>query len=157
MKIKIRKLVISLLLCLSAGTIGSVFTTPAINSWYADLIKPSFNPPNWLFGPVWTGLYILMGISLFLIWRKDLKKKNVRFAFWLFIMHLALNTLWSVIFFGAKNVTLAMFDIFILWLMIAALIYCFYEIDKKAAWLLVPYFFWVSFATLLNYSIWILN
>lgn len=152
-----KKLTISMLLCLGAGVIGSMFTTPAISGWYADLIKPIFNPPNWLFGPVWTGLYILMGLSLFLIWRKDLKNKNVRFAFWLFIMHLAFNTLWSIIFFGVKNIQLAFFDIFILWLMIVALIYCFYEIDKRAAWLLVPYFFWVSFATLLNYSLWVLN
>jgi len=154
---KLKKLAISLGLCLGAGFLGSLFTTSAIDTWYVNLNKPIFNPPNWLFGPVWTMLYILMGIALFLVWQKGLKNKNVRFAFWFFIMHLAFNTLWSIIFFGVKNIGLAMVDIAILWLMVLALLYFFYEIDKRATWLIVPYFLWISFASLLNYSIWILN
>jgi len=157
MKININKLSISLLLCLGAGFLGSLFTTPAIDTWYINLDKPIFNPPNWIFAPVWTTLYILMAFALLLIWQKNLKKKNVRFAFWLFIMHLAFNTLWSIIFFGLKNIALAMVDISILWVMVLALIYLFYEIDKRATWLLLPYFLWISFAALLNYCIWILN
>ncbi|MBU1202829.1 tryptophan-rich sensory protein [Patescibacteria group bacterium] len=153
----INKLFIAIVLCLSVGFLGSIFTTPAIDTWYNTLQKPDFNPPSWIFGPVWTTLYILMGIALFFVWQKGLKKRNVRFAFWLFIMHLVFNLFWSILFFGLKNIGLAMIDILVLWLMIIALIYSFCEIDKKAAWLLVPYFFWVSFAGALNYAIWLLN
>ena len=154
---QINKLFLSLLICIGIGFLGSVFTTPAINSWYVYLEKPIFNPPSWIFGPVWTILYILMGTALYLVWKKGLKHKNVRFAFWLFIMHLFFNFFWSVIFFGIKNIGLALVDIIVLWLMIFALISFFCEIDKRAGWLMIPYFLWVSFATVLNYSIWMLN
>lgn len=144
------KLIISILICQSAGLIGSVFTAPAIQGWYSNLIRPSFSPPNWLFGPVWTLLYILMGIAFYLIW----VKRGVSI---LFIIHLFFNALWSVLFFGLKNPLLALIDLIIIWLFILVLIISFYKIKKLAAWLLVPYLFWVSFAGALNLYIWVLN
>ena len=156
-KFDLLKLAAAILICLSAGAIGSIFTTPAIDSWYAQLIKPAFNPPNWIFGPVWTLLFVLMGIALYLVWQKGLKKKENKLAFWLFIVHLFFNTLWSILFFGLKNPGAAFGEIIFLWLFIIYLIFHFCNIDKKAAYLLFPYFLWVSFAALLNYSIWRLN
>src|SRR4030042_2496429 len=97
------KLIISVLVCLSAGFIGSVFTTPAIPTWYATLNKPFFNPPNWIFAPVWTLLYLSMGIGAFLIWEKGFKKKEVRIALLIFALQLALNIKWSFLFFGFKS------------------------------------------------------
>lgn len=151
------KLLLSIGLSLGAGLIGSLFTFSAIPTWYATLNKPSFNPPNYLFGPVWTTLYILMGIALYLVWRKGLRKKSIRFAFSLFLIHLVVNSLWSIVFFGMHQIFLALVVILVLWLMIIVLIKIFWEIDKTAAYLLMPYLFWVSFATLLNFSIWQLN
>lgn len=156
-KINYQKLIISLLLCLGAGFLGSLFTTPAIDTWYATLLKPFFNPPNWIFAPVWTTLFILMGIALYLIWQKGLKNKKAKVAVGFFIVHLGFNSLWSIIFFGLHNPGLAFIDIVLLWLMIVFLIYYFYGLNKLAAWLLMPYLLWVSFATILNYSIWLLN
>lgn len=157
MKINYQKLIVSLLICLVAGFIGSFFTTPAIGSWYVTLVKPEFNPPNWIFAPVWTTLFILMGIALYLVWQAGLKKSNIKMAFRFFIVHLGFNTLWSILFFGLKSSFWALVDIALLWLMIVFLVYCFYRIHKLAAWLLIPYLLWVSFATILNYSIWLLN
>lgn len=151
------KLIVSIAICEGAGLIGSFFTAAAIPAWYAELIKPSFNPPSWLFGPVWIILYALMGISLYLIWRKGLANPEIKFAFIFFLVHLFFNAIWSIIFFGAKNISLALADIILLWLMILILIWRFSRIDTIAAWLLVPYFLWVSFASVLNYSIWKLN
>lgn len=151
------KLLISLLLPLLTGAIGSAFTVTGIDSWYASINKPSFNPPNWIFGPVWTTLYILMGISMYLVWQKGLKDKFVKNSFILFLIHLVLNSLWSVVFFGLENPALAFLIIIILWLMILVLIIRFYRIKKLAAYLLIPYILWVSFASVLNYSIWHLN
>jgi len=156
-KNKFQKFLASILICLAAGFLGSLFTTTGVGSWYATLEKPTFNPPNWLFGPVWTMLYILMGISLYLIWQKGLKKKELRFAFGIFILQLLFNLWWSVIFFGLNNPGLAFVDIVVLWFMIVFVIYLFYEIRKISAWLLVPYLAWVSFALVLNYCIWVLN
>jgi len=152
-----KKLLASLLICMSAGVLGSFFTQTDPSSWYASLIKPEFNPPNWIFGPVWTTLYILMGISLYLIWQKGLKKKDFKFAFGIFLLQLIFNAWWSIIFFGLRNIGLAFLVIVILWLMIAFLIYLFLAIRKAAAWLLFPYLLWVSFALVLNYCFWILN
>lgn len=156
---KIKKpalLVSSILLSQAAGIIGSLATTPAIPTWYATLNKPFFNPPNWLFGPVWLTLYTMMGIALYLIWRKKPTQKT-KFARNLFLVHLGVNTLWSLVFFGLKNLSLASVVIVLLWLMIATLIKLFCPIDKRATWLLFPYLLWVTFASLLNYSIWKLN
>ena len=158
MKIKKPFLLIgSILLCQLAGIIGSVATTPAITTWYVYLNKPSFNPPNWIFGPVWVTLYTLMGVSLYLVWVKGLKNKTNAFAFKFFLLHLVFNSLWSIIFFGVKDVSFAFFVIAILWLMIIFLINLFWKIEKKASYLLLPYLAWVSFASILNFFIWQLN
>lgn len=154
---KILQLILAIMISQSAGLIGSFFTRSAIPVWYAGLNKPAFNPPNWIFAPVWTTLYALMGIASYFIWQKRGSSPLVTPALVLFGIHLALNTLWSVLFFGLKNPGAAFIEIIILWLMILALIVIFYKIDHKAAWLLVPYFLWVSFASVLNYSIWRLN
>lgn len=145
------KLFISLLLPQLAGLVGSLFTISAIPTWYATLNKPSFSPPNWIFGPVWTTLYILMGISLYLVWSKG--KKGVM----LFKLHLILNALWSILFFGLRSPMLGLIAIIILWTMILALIKIFWKIDKTASILLWPYLAWVSFATILNLAILLLN
>jgi len=157
MKIKIIKLSGAVLMSLAAGAIGSAFTVTGINSWYQYLVKPSFNPPNWVFGPVWTTLYILMGISLYLIWKDGLKKDFVKNSFLLFILNLVLNSFWSIAFFGMQNPALAFIVIILLWLVILGLIIRFYKINKLASYLLIPYILWVSFASVLNFSIWQLN
>lgn len=143
--------------CQFAGIIGSIFTFPSIDTWYASLQRPSFSPPNWVFGPVWLTLYTIMGISAHLIWKRGWKKKKVRSALYVFSVQLALNSIWSFIFFGLNDLMLALFEIAVLWVFIAASILKFYDIDKRAAWLLVPYLLWVSFAMVLNYYFWVLN
>jgi len=152
-----KKLAISLGVCLLAGIVGSVFTVNSIPTWYAGLIKPSLAPPNWLFGPVWTLLYILMGLSAYLIWEKGWSKNEVRRALDVFGAQLILNFFWSVIFFGFRSPQYAFIEIAVLWLAIAYSIERFYRIKKSAAYLLIPYLMWVTFAAYLNYSIWILN
>lgn len=146
-----KKLIISLALPQIAGIIGSLFTSPAISTWYANLQRPSFSPPNWIFGPVWILLYFLMGLSVYLIWEKNQK------ATWLFWIHLIFNATWSIIFFGLQNPGLAFINIIIIWILIIALIIKFYKINKLSSYLLVPYLLWVSFASILNYFIWYLN
>lgn len=140
-----------------AGVIGSIFTSPAISTWYATLNKSSFNPPNWIFAPVWTLLYLLMGISAFLIWEKGFNKKQVRIAFLIFALQLALNIKWSFLFFGLKSPFLAFVEIIFLWLAITATIFAFYKISKPAGVIIIPYLLWVSFAAILNFSILTLN
>lgn len=145
-----------------AGVIGSLFTTPSIAGWYAGIIKPDLNPPAWVFGPVWTTLFVLMGIAAFLVWSSyaeasEDKKKSIRIALALFGIQLVLNTLWSIIFFGLHSPGSAFIEIIFLWLAILATIIAFAKISRPAAWLLLPYILWVSFAGYLNYSIWILN
>jgi tryptophan-rich sensory protein len=146
-----------ILACLCAGFVGSVFTTPAIGSWYAFLNKPTFNPPAWIFAPVWTSLYILMGIALFLIYEKIKANKLAKQGVIVFAVHLVFNLSWSIVFFGAKTIPLAFANIVILWLMIVYLVVIFWRIDKRASILLWPYLAWVSFASVLNYSIMMLN
>lgn len=146
---------ISIGICLLAGVIGSVFTSPSIPTWYAALNKPVFSPPNWIFAPVWTTLYILMGISFYLIWvsKSKLKQKATK----LFLMQLGLNVLWSFMFFGLHSPVLAFVNIIALWVLIFLTIQSFRPISKTAAYLLYPYLAWVSFASILNFSLWILN
>lgn len=174
------KLIIAITISELAGIIGSVFTAPSIPVWYAALVKPALNPPAWIFGPVWTSLYFLMGISLFLVWRNDWNVKNhilegkrdgwnyVSRRFWtgswqkentilIFGIQLFLNSLWSFLFFGLKFPGLAFFEIVALWFAILYTIINFYRISKMSAILLFPYILWVTFAAYLNYSIWILN
>ena len=152
--VKIIKLIISLIVCQLAGAIGSVFTVSSVGSWYSGLAKPFFNPPSWLFGPVWTILYLLMGISLYLVWTKKLKSKT---ALYIFGVQLVLNTLWSIFFFGLQQPLLAFIEIIFLWIMIMLTIIYFYKISKTAAYLLIPYILWVSFAAVLNIAIVVLN
>lgn len=154
---KISKLVVSILVCQLAGIIGSVFTAPAIPTWYAQLKKPIFTPPSWLFAPAWITLFFLMSISLYLIWSRGLDKKQVRNSLIIFAVQLILNILWSLLFFGLRSPLLGLIDIVLLWFAILATILNFYRISPKAAFLLIPYILWVSFAALLNFSIWQLN
>jgi len=152
---KLIRFVASILICLTAGAVGSFFTSTSVNFWYRTLNKPSFNPPDWLFAPVWTTLYILMGISLYIILGSDNNKK--RAALIVFSIQLALNLLWSAIFFGLRNPTFALIEIIFLWFSILVAIFIFRRISIFASILLVPYILWVSFAVLLNSLIVILN
>lgn len=150
-------LVSSLVIGLSAGFLGSLFTNTGPETWHSYLTKPSFNPPDWLFGPVWTSLFILMGLSLFLVWRQGLDKIEVRKALQWFFLQLAFNIAWSFFFFYLENPHLAFLGIIALLILIITTMAHFYKIDKRSFWLLVPYLAWVSFATVLNYAIWKLN
>lgn len=149
------KLVLSVIVCQLAGVLGSLFTMPAIPTWYASLNKPSFAPPGSVIGTVWLILYTLMGISLYLVWTA--KKKDEKKAIGVFGFQLFLNALWSFLFFGLKSPLYGLICILMMWVAILATIVTFYKIDKKAAYLLVPYLAWISIATLLNYLIWVLN
>jgi tryptophan-rich sensory protein len=150
-------ILVSVLACELAGVIGSVFTMPSIPGWYAGLAKPPFNPPNWVFAPVWTVLYALMGLSAYLVYEKGLRRNEVRKALAVFAGQLLLSTLWSMVFFGAHMIFGAAVVIVLLWGMILASIWLFSRISKAAAYLLVPYILWVSFATVLNISLYVLN
>ncbi len=145
------KLIFSIILAQSAGGIGTFFTFDAIPTWYAVLNKPVFSPPNWLFGPVWTILYTLIGISLYLIWTN--KKGSLK----LFLFHLFLNAIWSPIFFGAKNLGLAFLVILVMDITLILIIKNFYKVNKIAGLILIPYLLWISFASVLNFTIWQLN
>jgi tryptophan-rich sensory protein len=153
----ILKLVVSIVTCLGAGAIGSIFTRSAIPTWYATLEKPSFNPPNWLFAPVWTFLYILMGVAAFLVWRKGLENRQVRIALIVFLIQLVLNALWSVVFFGLESPLYGLIVISILWIAILVNVIKFFRISRVASVLMWPYLLWVTFAAVLNSSIWLLN
>ena len=151
------KLVVSIVACECAGLIGAIFTTGAISTWYATLQKPAFTPPNWLFAPAWTTLYLLMGIAAFIIWRKGFSDRQVRLALLLFCIQLVLNILWSVVFFGLKTPLYGLVVIILLWVAILITILRFRKISVAAAWIMVPYILWVSFATALNAGVLILN
>ena len=150
------KLFLSLLITLAVGGIAGYATATAIDTWYVSLNKPSFNPPNYLFAPVWTVLYIFMGIALYLIWKLPETKKRDN-AMIIFFVQLCLNFCWSLIFFNMQEIGLALIDIILLLFGIIASIAAFKPLSKTAAWLLFPYLLWVSFATVLNYAIWQLN
>ena len=159
-KIKIKdvvSLVISILICQGAGFIGSLFTRPSIPTWYATLAKPSFTPPNGVFSPVWIMLYVLMGISLFLVWRTGFAKRKTRVALGFFAAQLIFNILWSASYFGLRSPLVGLIDIAVLWVAIALTIFAFFKISRVAAVLLLPYIVWVSFAVILNFSIWTHN
>jgi len=174
------KLLLSVIICELAGIVGSIFTVPSTNGWYGTLNKASINPPNWIFGPVWTILFLLMGISFYLVWSKNFtasqspkisgikawnpwsqklwtgswQKANVIL---IFALQLVLNTCWSIIFFGLRQPGLAFFELLALWFAILYTIINFYRVSKPASYLLIPYILWVSFAGFLNLSIWLLN
>lgn len=151
------KLIVSVGICFFVAFLGSTVTTTAISTWYTSLNKPFFNPPNWIFGPVWTILYLLMGIALYLVWNKGLKSKKAKQAVKIFIIQLALNLFWSIVFFGFHSPLLAFMVIIALWISIFAAIKYFYKISELSAYLLVPYIVWVSFAAFLNLFIVLLN
>lgn len=145
------------LACLLAGALGSLFTSPSIPTWYASLSKPFFTPPSWLFAPVWTLLYVLMGISAYLIWEKGMKNRKARDALSLFALQLVLNILWSFLFFGLRSPLLGLLCILALLASIAACMRAFHPLDRRAAYLLAPYFAWVCFATVLNLALLLMN
>lgn len=151
------KLVVSIVACQLAGLIGSVFTASAIPTWYAALQKPAFTPPNWLFGPAWFTLYVLMGIAAFLIWRQGLASKEVKLALVIFTIQLILNALWSVAFFGFRSPLAGIVVITLLWVAILFTLIKFFRLSVPAGVLLLPYILWVSFAAVLNIAIWQLN
>lgn len=151
------KLIVSILIPLLVGGISGFFTSSGVNGWYAVANKPWFNPPNWIFAPVWTALYVLMGIALFLVWKAETAKEIKQTAVILFAVQLILNFFWSFIFFRLQLPGWAFAEIILMWIMIFFTILSFGRISSTAAWLLVPYISWVSFATVLNYSIWKLN
>jgi translocator protein len=150
-------ILIFVLVCEGAGIIGSLFTRPSIPGWYAGLVKSPLNPPNWLFAPVWTALFALMGVSAYLVFEKRHAKKEVRKAMAVFVAQLVFNMLWSIVFFGAHMIFAAVIVIAALWAMILATIVLFNRISKAAAYLLLPYILWVSFAAVLNISLYLLN
>ncbi len=154
---EIAQLVISIILCQLAGTIGLIFTKPAILSWYVSLKKPFFTPPEWVFGPVWIFLYILMGFAAFLVWRKGRHQKQTWNALILFGIQLVLNALWSFLFFGLRSPLIGLIEISILSVVILLTIQSFLPISRVAGLLLIPYFLWVAFASGLNLSIWFLD
>jgi benzodiazapine receptor len=150
------ELVVSIFICLLAGVLGAIFTTSAIPTWYAALKKPFFSPPNWLFGPVWTLLYLMMGVSLYLVWISPPKAHKTK-TLSLFGIQLFLNFLWSFLFFGMRSPLLAFAGIIALWVFILLTILSFRKISRTASLLLLPYLFWVTFAAILNFSIVLLN
>lgn len=155
---KILKILVLVATCLAVGYFSSIATRSGITDWYAYVEKPSFNPPNWVFAPVWSFLYILMGVAGGLVWaRMDFQREAVRTALFFFAVQLALNGLWSLLFFGLRNPLLALIEIALLWLMIYETWAKFRKIDKTAGLFFLPYIAWVSFAAVLNFSIWWLN
>jgi tryptophan-rich sensory protein len=157
MKVKqIGKLLYSLLLPLAIGGIAGIFTSAAIPGWYASLNQPSFNPPNWVFGPVWTTLYTIMGVSLFMIWNLGAGKER-NHAMLIFMVQLLLNFCWSFFFFYFKMIGVALVDILLLWVMIVVMLVRFYRLKPLAAYLNIPYLLWVTFASALNMAYFFLN
>jgi len=153
----IAKIFIAITIPLAVGAASGFFTVTGVNSWYQTLNKPSWNPPGWVFGPVWTTLYIMMGIALFLVWTADTRAELKKIAIALFSVQLVLNFFWSFIFFNQQLVGWALVEIIAMWVFIVAAIFAFGHVSKVAAWLLVPYICWVSFAAMLNYTIWKMN
>lgn len=153
--------VIKFLVCIiasfAAGGIGSLFTFKAIPTWYAGLKKPRYTPPNWVFGPVWTTLYVLMAISVFLVWQEGLTTGYTVLAFILFWLQLSINALWSVIFFGFRLKGGGVITIIVLWFLILATIVASFPVSSWAGVLLIPYIAWVSIAVYLNIGVWWLN
>ena len=149
-------LLVFLVLCFAAAGIGSAVTTPQIDGWYATLAKPSWNPPNWIFGPVWTALYLAMAVAAWLVWRQD-GIAGAKLSLALFGLQLALNTLWSCLFFGLESPGLAFAEVLLLWATIAVTMVMFWFRSKVAGALFAPYLAWVTFAAFLNFTIWRLN
>jgi len=156
-KIDWLRLILSIVICQAAGFIGSLFTSRSIPTWYASLKRPSFAPPNWVFSPVWITLFVMMGISLYLVWRMLSRGQKVRTALILFAVQLVLNMLWSILFFGLQSPFAAFIEIVVLWMAILLTIIVFFRASLIGAVLLIPYILWVSFAAVLNFFFWKLN
>lgn len=155
---KYTKILVCVASCLAIGFLSGQVTRDAITTWYPTIIKPSFNPPNWIFGPVWSMLFTFMGVAAGLVWAKiDFNKEIVKKALLFFVIQLALNVLWSFLFFGLHNPGIALIEIILLWLMIFETYNQFIKIDKIAGYLFIPYLAWVGFAAILNANIWWLN
>jgi translocator protein len=150
------KLCVALILPLAVGSIAGIFTAQAIPEWYASLNRPSFNPPNGIFGPVWTSLYLLMGMSLYIIWKQSADKKR-KTAMIIFFIQLLLNFCWTFLFFYFKEIGLALIEIIVMWIAILLMFISFYKVKPVAAYMNIPYILWVSFATILNAAYYILN
>ncbi|MFN2261748.1 MAG: TspO/MBR family protein [Psychroflexus sp.] len=155
-KVAIR-IIISILICLGVGFLGSIATQTSVNTWYVELNKPSFNPPNWLFAPVWTTLFVMMGISAGIVWSRGLHHVWVKTALYHFAFQLILNAMWSIVFFGYQAPLIALFVILALLILILITIKWFKVVNSLAAYLLIPYLIWVIFAAILNFEIWRLN
>jgi tryptophan-rich sensory protein len=151
------RLVIAVAAPLLVAGLSGFATAGGVQDWYPSLTKPSFNPPSWVFGPVWTLLYIMMGVAAYLVWGKGWESEAVRWALGLFALQLILNGLWSILFFGLRSPGLAFGEILLLWVAIAATLVLFWRVTVPAGLLLIPYLAWVTFAAVLNGSIWILN
>lgn len=143
-------------ICLAVGGVGGAVTSTSVTDWYPTLNKPSFNPPNWVFGPVWTTLYVMMGVAAWRVWRAA-DRDTVRGPLAVFALQLAVNLGWSAAFFGLRNLGLAVAVIIVLDLLVLATALMFRRVDRLAEWLLVPYLAWISFATVLNVAVWRLN
>jgi translocator protein len=153
---KALELALSIFIAEAAGAVGSLFTVPAISGWYATLARPALAPPNWVFGPVWTTLFALMGTAAYMVWRLR-REHRARIALCVYAAQLVLNVLWSALFFGLRNPGAALVEIAALWVAIALTAVLFYRVSRGAAYLLLPYLMWVSFAAYLNWQIWLLN
>lgn len=151
------RLALSIAICQIAGFVGSIFTRTSVGTWYANLEKPSFTPPNWVFSPVWITLFVLMGIAAFLVWNKGLSDQRVKIALSIFAVQLILNVLWSVMFFGLRSPLAGLIEMAVLWVAILLTVLYFFRVSNTAGILLIPYILWVSFAAVLNASIWKLN
>lgn len=155
---KISRVAIVVVICLVVGYVSGMVTRTSITTWYPTLVKPSFNPPNWIFPPVWTSLYVMMGVAAGFIWNQiTTQKAAVTKALQFFTIQLVLNALWSYLFFGLHNLMLATIEVVLLWLMIFETYSQFAKINKTASYLILPYLAWVSFASVLTASIWWLN
>ncbi len=153
----IMRFVLAVALPLAVGGIAGFFTSASVKGWFTTIEKPSFNPPSWIFAPVWTLLYIMMGIAFYLVWTKAASGRTKQTAMIFYFAQLFFNFCWSFLFFYAEKPGWALVDIVVLWVLIALTIYWFGKVYKPAAWLLVPYILWVSFAMALNFAIWQLN
>lgn len=147
------KLIISVLVTEGAGGIGAIFTYESIPTWYASLNTSALTPPNWIFGPMWITLYLLMGVALYMVWIRRGSGKGISLALSLFGIQLVLNVLWSLIFFGLHSLLFGAIEIVFLWFFILATIIEFYQVDKRAAYIMFPYIAWVTVATMLNISV----
>ncbi len=154
---KIAALILFLLVTFLAAAIGGFATSTSVSTWFLTLQKPAWNPPPWVFGPVWTALYAAMAVAAWMVWKKHELVVAARPALTLYFIQLALNAAWSILFFGLRRPDLALLDIALLWFAIAVCLTMFFRISRPAGWLMLPYFAWVSFASVLNFAIWSLN